>query len=123
MRQPKPALPGERSQAGAAPEGVAVSAILVLAIRKLDGNSAVKAFVDIRIGGVTIKGAKVVKQDNARPWLAMPTLKSDRAWQNVVELSNQPLRARATAVMPAAWADASACRAAGARAAGSRGVG
>jgi DNA-binding cell septation regulator SpoVG len=79
------------------------AAIEVLAIRKLDGKSTVKAFVDLRLGGVTIKGAKIVQQDGQRAWLAMPSVKTERAWQNVVELSKD-LRERATEVVLAAWA-------------------
>jgi DNA-binding cell septation regulator SpoVG len=78
------------------------AAIQVLAIRKLDGKSTVKAFVDVQIGGVTLKGCKIVQQPDQRAWLAMPSTKSDRGWNNVVELS-KPLRERATAVVLAAW--------------------
>jgi DNA-binding cell septation regulator SpoVG len=77
--------------------------ITILAIRKLGGNSTVKAFVDLQIGGVTIKGAKIVQQDGQKAWLAMPSIKTERAWQNVVELT-KPLRERATEVVLAAWA-------------------
>jgi DNA-binding cell septation regulator SpoVG len=76
--------------------------ITILAIRKLAGNSTVKAFVDLQIGGVTIKGAKIVQQDGQKAWLAMPSIKTERDWQNVVELS-KPLRDKATEVVLAAW--------------------
>ena len=78
------------------------AAIRVLSIRALDGRSSVKAFVDIQVGGVAIKGAKIVQQDGRNPWLAMPAIKTTRAWQNVVELS-KPLRERAIEVVLAAW--------------------
>jgi DNA-binding cell septation regulator SpoVG len=78
------------------------AAIQVLAIRKLDGRSSVKAFTDLRIGGVTIKGAKIVQQDGQKAWLAMPSVKTDRAWQNIVELS-KPLCERCTEAVLAAW--------------------
>jgi DNA-binding cell septation regulator SpoVG len=81
------------------------AAIEVLAIRRLDGKSAVKAFVDLRLGGVTIKGAKIIQQANQQAWLAMPAVKTERAWLNVVELSKE-LRARATEVALAAWEQA-----------------
>jgi DNA-binding cell septation regulator SpoVG len=76
--------------------------IEVLAIRQLDGRTSVKAFVDLRIGGVTIKGAKVVRQDGQQAWLAMPAVKLERGWSNTVELS-KPLRERVTEVVLAAW--------------------
>jgi DNA-binding cell septation regulator SpoVG len=55
----------------------------ILSIRKLDGKSTVKAFVDFRCGGMTIKGAKVI-QEGQRAWVAMPSIKLDHGWQNVV---------------------------------------
>jgi DNA-binding cell septation regulator SpoVG len=76
--------------------------IEVLAIRKLDGSTTVKAFVDLRLGGVTLKGCKIVQQEGQKAWLAMPSIKTERAWQNVVELSKE-LRERATEVALAAW--------------------
>ena len=79
-----------------------MSAISVLAIRKLDGNSAVKAFVDIRLGGVTLRGCKIVQQTGARPWVALPSVKNDRGWQNVVEVSRE-LRERLTAAVLDVW--------------------
>jgi DNA-binding cell septation regulator SpoVG len=79
------------------------AAIEVLAIRRLDGKGSVKAFVDLRLGGVTIMGAKIVQQPDQRAWLAMPSVKTERAWQNVVELS-KPLREKATEAVLAAWA-------------------
>jgi DNA-binding cell septation regulator SpoVG len=78
------------------------AAIQVLTIRKLDGKSSVKAFCDLQIGGVKVMGAKIVQQDGQKAWLAMPSVKTERAWQNVVELS-KPLRERATEVVLAAW--------------------
>jgi DNA-binding cell septation regulator SpoVG len=79
-----------------------MAAIEVLAIRRLDGKSTVKAFCDVKIGGVTLKGCKIVQQDGQRAWLAMPSIKTERAWQNVVELS-KPLREAATEIVLAAW--------------------
>ena len=76
--------------------------IEVLAIRRLDGKSSVKAFCDVRLGGVVLKGCKVIQQDGQRPWLALPSIKTEHGWQNVVELS-KPLRERVTGVVLAAW--------------------
>jgi DNA-binding cell septation regulator SpoVG len=80
------------------------AAIQVLAIRALDGKSNVKAFCDVQIGGITIKGAKIVQQDGQRPWLAMPSVKTERAWANVIEITSKDLRQRITEVVLAAWA-------------------
>ena len=76
--------------------------IEVLAIRKLDGASSVKAFVDIRLGGVTLKGCKVVQQEGQKAWLATPSVKTNHGWQNVVELSRD-LRERCTEIVLEAW--------------------
>jgi DNA-binding cell septation regulator SpoVG len=53
--------------------------IEVVAIRHLDGKSSVKAFVDLKLGGITIKGCKIVRQGDQRPWVAMPAVKLTRA--------------------------------------------
>jgi hypothetical protein len=78
------------------------AAIEVIAIRHLDGQTAVKAFLDLQLGGITLKGCKIVQQENARPWLAMPATKSDRGRNNVVELTKE-LRKRATEIALEAW--------------------
>jgi hypothetical protein len=65
--------------------------------------SAVKAFVDVQLGGVKIMGAKIVQQPDKRAWVAMPSVKSERAWNNVVELS-KPLRERVTEEVLRCWA-------------------
>jgi DNA-binding cell septation regulator SpoVG len=81
------------------------ASIEVLAIRRLDGKSTVKAFVDLRIGGITLKGCKIVQQPDQKAWLATPSIKLERGWTNVVELS-KPLRERVTEVVLAAWQEA-----------------
>jgi DNA-binding cell septation regulator SpoVG len=83
--------------------------IEVLAIRRLDGRSTVKAFVDVRIGGIILKGCKIVEQNGQKPWLATPSVKTGHGWQNVVELS-KPLRDAATAVVLERWASLEAFR-------------
>jgi hypothetical protein len=48
----------------------------------------VKAFVDLRLGGSIIK-----RQDRSRdgqhPSVAMPAVKTERAWQSVVEIRSK----------------------------------
>jgi hypothetical protein len=84
-------------------EAAAMTApIEVLAIRKLDGTTTVKAFVDFRYGGVTVKGAKIIRQDGQRAWLGIPAVKGNHGWTNTVELS-KPLRERVTEVVLEAW--------------------
>jgi DNA-binding cell septation regulator SpoVG len=80
-----------------------MSAIEVLAIRALDGKTTVKAFVDLRVGAIALKGYKIVQQDGQKAWLAMPSVKTERAWNNVVEITSQDLRQRMTDVVLEAW--------------------
>jgi DNA-binding cell septation regulator SpoVG len=78
------------------------AAIEVLAIRQLDGKSAVKAFVDLRCGGITLRGCKIIQQPDQKAWLAMPSVKTEHGWQNVVEVT-KPLRERMTETVLAVW--------------------
>ena len=79
------------------------AAIEVLALRRLDGSSSVKAFVDVRVGAIAIKGGKIVQQDGQRAWFATPSIKTNHGWQNVVEITSRDLRDRITAVVLEAW--------------------
>jgi DNA-binding cell septation regulator SpoVG len=81
--------------------------IQVLDVRRVDNLGNVRAYVTIRIGGVTIHGAKIVQKPNQRPWLAMP----DRQWTGadgkqhysaLVELSPS-LKARVSEAVLADW--------------------
>ena len=68
------------------------------------GKSTVKAFVDIRLGGIALKGCKIVQQDGQRPWLATPAVKTDHGWPQIAEFASKELRERVTAVVrAAAW--------------------
>jgi DNA-binding cell septation regulator SpoVG len=79
------------------------AAIEVLAIRRSAGTTSVKAFVDIRIGAVEINGCKIVQQEGQCAWLAMPSIKTERAWQNAVEITGRDLKQRITDVVLEAW--------------------
>ena len=68
-------------------------------LHRLDGAGSVKAFVDIRVGGITIKGAKIIQQPDRRAWLGMPAVKTERAWHNVVEITSAKLRQAITEVV------------------------
>jgi DNA-binding cell septation regulator SpoVG len=84
--------------------GAAMSAaVTVLAIRHLDGKSSVKAFIDLQVGGLVLKGCKVVQQDGQKAWLAMPATKLTHGWANVVEITSRLLRDRLTEVAIEAW--------------------
>jgi DNA-binding cell septation regulator SpoVG len=79
------------------------AAIEVLAIRKLDGKSAVKAFVDVRVGALVSKGGKIVGQEGQRAWYATPSIKTDHGWLQVVEIASKDLRQRITDAVLEAW--------------------
>ena len=79
------------------------AAIEVLAIRKLDGKSSVKAFVDVRVGGLILKGGKIVCQEGQRSWYATPSVKTDPGWQQIVEIVSKALRERITDAVLEAW--------------------
>jgi hypothetical protein len=49
--------------------------IEVVAIRPLDGTGTIKGYVDLKIGGITIRGAKIIQQENQKTWLGMPGIK------------------------------------------------
>lgn len=83
------------------------SKIEILEIRPFNGPGNVRAFTSIRVGGVTIHGAKIVRQPEQVAWLAMP----DRAytdaggkqkWAAVVELTPD-LRRRVNETVIAEW--------------------
>ena len=79
----------------------------LLDVRPVAGADNVKAFVTVRIGGVTIHGAKVVQQPGQAAWLAMPDRSytdagGKRKWSAVVELSPE-LRRRVSDTILAEW--------------------
>jgi DNA-binding cell septation regulator SpoVG len=78
--------------------------IEVLRIHRLDGGGAVRAFVDLKVGGLTIFGAKVVQQEGQRAWVGMPSQKSaDGKWRPIVVVDSKPLRERISAIVLDAW--------------------
>ena len=77
--------------------------IEVLETRRLDGSGTVKAFVDLRIGAIALKGCKVVQEEGQRAWLAMPSIKTDHGWQNVIEITSKDLLQQITDVVLEAW--------------------
>jgi DNA-binding cell septation regulator SpoVG len=78
--------------------------IEVLRIHRLHGGGSVKAFVDLRLGGLSIFGAKIVQQEGQRAWVGMPSQKSaDGKWRLIVAVDSKPLRERISAVVLDAW--------------------
>jgi DNA-binding cell septation regulator SpoVG len=83
------------------------AAIEILDLRRTENAGNVRAFVSIRIGSVTIRDAKIIKQRDQRAWLAMP----DKPWQGadgktrytaIIELSPS-LKERVSDAALAAW--------------------
>jgi hypothetical protein len=46
--------------------------IEVLDVHRVENAGSVRAFISLRIGGITIHGCKIVQQPDQKPWLAMP---------------------------------------------------
>jgi DNA-binding cell septation regulator SpoVG len=78
--------------------------IEVLRIHPLTGGGNVKAFIDLRLGGLTILGAKIVQQEGQRAWVGMPSQKSpDGKWRPIIVVDSKPLRERISETVLAAW--------------------
>jgi DNA-binding cell septation regulator SpoVG len=77
--------------------------IEVVAIRPLDGTGTIKGYVDLKIGSITIRGAKIIQQENQKAWLGMPGIKTNHGWQNVIEIHSKELRQRINDFVIAHW--------------------
>jgi DNA-binding cell septation regulator SpoVG len=75
----------------------------VLDIKQLNGNGAVRAFVDIRIGHLSINGFKIVQQPGQQAWVAPPSHKSGERWFNTVEIHDRDLKDRIRDAVLARW--------------------
>ena len=85
-----------------------MSDIELLEVRPVTSAGNVRAFVTVRLGGVTIHGCKIVQQQGQAAWLAMPDrsypdASGKQRWAAVVELSPE-LRRRVSDVITAEWA-------------------
>jgi DNA-binding cell septation regulator SpoVG len=89
------------------PERPQTQAIEILEIRPSAKPGTIKAFVDVGVGGVTLRDCKVVMQDGQKSWVAMPSSSwtgSDGKvrWRQLVELS-PALRDRVSEAVLEAW--------------------
>ena len=87
--------------------GTPVADIELVAVRPSTNAGNVRAFVSIRLGGVTIHGAKIVRQAGQAAWLAMPDRPYDDAagkkrCSAVVELSPD-LKRKVSDFVTAEW--------------------
>jgi DNA-binding cell septation regulator SpoVG len=85
------------------------SAISVESLR-LSDHATIKAFVDVRMGGVVAKGFKIIQAPGQRAWVALPSRQYDAGdgkprYEITVELSDS-LKARVSAAVLAAWREA-----------------
>jgi DNA-binding cell septation regulator SpoVG len=46
--------------------------IEVLEVRRLDGDSNLKAFAKVKLGSVIIHGCRIIQQPGQRAWVALP---------------------------------------------------
>ena len=78
----------------------------MVAIRPVNGQANVRAYVDVRLGDIVIKNAKVVRQPGQRAWVAMPdvpyVVNGKTRYAPVIEL-DKSLRERVTATVLAKW--------------------
>lgn len=78
--------------------------IEILDVRPLTSSGNVRAFVSIRLHGLTIHGCKVVQQPGQRPWASLPSQQSkDGKWFAVVETDNHALKAAIQTKILEAW--------------------
>lgn len=85
-----------------------MSSVELLEIRPVTNAGNVRAFVTVRLGGVTIHGCKVVQQPGQAAWLAMPDrsyadASGKQKWSAVVELSPD-LKRKVSDFVMAEWA-------------------
>jgi hypothetical protein len=83
------------------------SRVEVLSLRPVTGLGPIKAFVELRVGEILVRDAKVIQQAGQRAWVAPP----DKRWTGsdgephytrLVEFA-KPLQQRVSAVVLAAW--------------------
>jgi DNA-binding cell septation regulator SpoVG len=75
----------------------------VLPIRATDSSGTVKAYVDLKTDGITIKSAKIVQQQGQRTWLGRPGIKTNHGWQSVIEIHSHELRRHINDFVIAHW--------------------
>lgn len=82
---------------------VAESLIEISRIHKIDGDSKLKAFVDISFAGLVIKGWRIVEGKNGL-FLGMPCQQGkDGRWYNVVYSTDKAIRQELTDLVLAAY--------------------
>ncbi|MBU3958823.1 MAG: SpoVG family protein [Candidatus Omnitrophica bacterium] len=77
--------------------------VAVSRIYKVDGDSKLKAFVDISLGGIVIKGLRIVSGANGL-FLGMPRHQGkDGKWYNTVYPTNKEIHQELTELVLAAY--------------------
>lgn len=95
------------NRASAEGQGQQAAQIEVLEFSRTTSDGTVKATCSLRIGGVTIKEAKIVQQSGQTAWLALPQRQwtgsdGQSRYKSLVELS-APLKERVSEVALKAW--------------------
>lgn len=79
------------------------NAIQVSRIYKVDGDSKLKAFVDVSLGGVIVKGLRIVDGSNGL-FLSMPRHQGkDGKWYNTVYPVNKDIQKQLSDLVLAAY--------------------
>ena len=84
------------------------TAIEVVALRPLVDNGNLKAFVSVRLGGVTIHDCRIVQQPGQAAWVSMPQREyadkqGQKKYSAIVELSDS-LKSSVAEIILAEWA-------------------
>jgi hypothetical protein len=88
--------------------------VVVLELRPVDRGTSLKAFADVRIGPIVIRGLKVVQQPGKEPWIGLPQVPgrakadgSGAGWYPIIEI-RRPLLDRVSEAVIEAWRENSA---------------
>ena len=64
--------------------------IRVVAVQPLAGAGNLKAFADVQIDGLTVKGFRVIQQSGQRAWVSVPQQQAkDGRYFNIVEFADK----------------------------------
>ena len=78
--------------------------ITVIKIQPLTNTGNLRAFADVRIGPVTIKGFRVVQQPGQQGWVSVPQQQNrDGKYYNTVLFDDKALLDRVRATVLSAW--------------------
>jgi hypothetical protein len=78
-------------------------AIVALDVRPVTGMGNLQAFVTIKLGPLTIHGCRVIREDDKRPWAALPQVQNGNRWLPLIQVADSRLHDRIRAAILSAW--------------------